>query len=115
MLSDVESILIHPDFHINEDNGTVHDLALLKLTNNLKFNDAIWPISSPIPNYSDHHILFSPELIFAGYGSEEIDTEEAKFFANTFKGNVLQILRTKQVNIIKKKVYPTLSACNKDP
>ena len=84
MLSDVESIVIHPDFYKDKDNSTVHDLALLKLTN--------------------------------GYGSEEIDTEEAKFFAKTFKGNDSQILRTKQVNIIKKiKVYLTLSACNKDP
>ena len=112
---DVELILIHPDFHKNENN-TVHDLALLKLSNDLEFNDAIQPISLPSPNYSDHHLLFSHDLIFAGYGSEEIDTEEAKTFAKTFKGDDLELLRTKNVNIMKKiEIYLTMSECNEDP
>ena len=112
---DVVSILIHPGFHKNEDNTTVHDLALLKLSNDLEFNDAIQPISLPSQNYSDHHILFSHDLIFAGYGHEEMDAEEAKTFAKTFKGDDSELLRTKHVNIMKKiEVYLTMSDCNED-
>ena len=73
----------------------------MKLSNDLEFNDAIQPISLPSPNYSDHHLLFSPDLIFVAYGSEEIDTEEAKMFAKNFKGDDSELLRTKHVNVMK--------------
>ena len=105
---DVESILIHPDFHKNENN-TVHDLALLKLSNDLEFNDAIQPISLPGQNCSDS------DLIFAGYGVEQMDAEEAKNFAKTFKGDDSEMLRTKHVNVMKKiEVYLTISDCYED-
>lgn len=58
----VKSILLHP----NWDN----DLALLKLSNDLEFNDAIQPISLPSLNYTKYDLLFE-ELIFAGYGSQK--------------------------------------------
>ena len=114
MNMDVESILIHPDFHMNEDNTTIHDLALLKLSNDLEFNDAIQPISLPSQNYSDSDLFFD-DLIFAGYGVEEMDAEEAKFFVKHFKGDDSELLRTKHVNVMKKiEVYLTMSDCNED-
>ena len=86
----VKSILIHPNYNYYRDN----DLALLKLSNDLEFNDAIQPISLPSPNYTKYDLLFE-ELIFAGYGSEEV--------------NII----AKKVNIMKKlEVDLTISTCN---
>ena len=90
----VKSILIHPNYTWNEYNiySKDNDLALLKLSNDLEFNDAIQPISLSSPNYTMYNLI-SEELIFGGYGSLEVDTEEE--------------------NIMKKlKVYLTMSACN---
>ena len=93
----VKSILIHPNYNYYRDN----DLALLKLSNDLEFNDAIQPISLPSPNYTKYDLLFE-ELIFAGYGSEKL-----------FQGDTSKKFRTKDVNIMKKlKVDLTMSTCN---
>ena len=113
----VKSILIHPDFHNNEkwsDNG--HDLALLKLSNYLKFNGAIQPISLPSSNYPKYN-LFSGDLIFAGYGSEEIDTKQAERIQDVaMKYKYILKTRTKDVNVMKQiKVYLTMSVCNRYP
>ena len=113
----VKSILIHPDFHNNDKwSENRHDLALLKLSNNLKFDDAIQPISLPSSNYHNYN-LFSGDLIFAGYGSEEINTKQAEriqYVAVKYK--YFMKTRTKDVNVMKKiKVYLTMTVCNSYP
>ena len=65
----VKSILTHPNFQFPKN-----DVALLKLSNNLEFNDAVQPIFLPSSNATKYDLLFE-ELIFAGYGSEKVDTE----------------------------------------
>ena len=85
----VKSILTHPNFQFPKN-----DVALLKLSNNLEFNDAVQPIFLPSSNATKYDLLFE-ELIFAGYGSEEVD------------------IRAKKVNIMKKlEVDLTISTCN---
>ena len=120
----VKSIVKHPNMYGNlYEYKTDRDLALLKLSNDLEFNDAIQPISLPSPSYSNHN-LFSNELIFAGYGCEEIDSEETK--KNNFYAKMLNHNRDasqyfnfikkmiKKVNNMKKiEVYLTMSECNR--
>ena len=85
----VKSILTHPNFQFPKN-----DVALLKLSNNLEFNDAVQPIFLPSSNATKYDLLFE-ELIFAGYGSEEIN------------------ITAKKVNIMKKlEVDLTMSTCN---
>jgi hypothetical protein len=118
----VKSIVKHPNLYGNlYEYKTDRDLALLKLSNDLEFNDAIQTISLPSTGYSDYN-LFSSELIFAGYGFEEIDTEEAKkinFYVEMLNHNRDADLnfikkRTKKVNNMKKiEVYLTMSEYNR--
>ena len=118
----VKSIVKHPNLYGNlYEYKTDSDLALLKLSNDLEFNDAIQPISLPSTSYSNYD-LFSSELIFAGYGCEEIDTEEAKkidFYVEMLNHNRDADFnfikkRTKKVNNMKKmEVYLTMSEYNR--
>ena len=114
----VKSIVKHPNLYGNlYEYKTYRDLALLKLSNDLEFNDAIQPISLPSTSYSSYN-LFSSELIFAGYGYEEIDTEETKkenFYVEMLNRNRDLIKkRTKKVNNMKKiEVNLTTSECNR--
>ena len=120
----VKSIVKHPNLYGNlYKYKTLRDLALLKLSNDLEFNDAIQPISLPSPNYSNYN-LFSSELIFAGYGFEEMYTEKTKkeiFYVEMLNHNrdASQYFnffqkRTKKVNNMKKiKVNLTMSECNR--
>ena len=104
----VKSILIHPNYGWKMGQW-YNDLALLKLSNDLEFNDAIQPISLPSLNYTKYDLLFE-ELIFAGYGSEKFNTEEGKLFQG---GDASKNFRTKAVNSMKKlKVDLTMSTCN---
>ena len=100
----VKSIVKHPNLYGNlYEYKTDRDLALLKLSNDLEFNDAIQPISLPSTNYSNYD-EFSSEVMFAGYGFEEIDKEEAKkinFYGDTLNHNYIKE-RTKKVNNMKK-------------
>ena len=75
------------------------------------------------PSYSNYD-LFSSELIFAGYGSEEIVAEETKkinfnvimsmLMSNQYFNFIKE--RTKKVNNMKKiEVYLTMSECNRYP
>ena len=119
----VKSIVKHPNLYGNlYEFKTDRDLALLKLSNDLEFNDAIQPISLPSRNYPNYN-LFSSELIFAGYGAEEIDgfTRVVVQFQKKVQGNASEYLkfiekRTKMVKNMKKiKVYLTMSKCNRYP
>ena len=119
----VKSIVKHPNLYGNSyEFKTDRDLALLKLSNDLEFNDAVQSISLPSPNYPNYH-LFSSELIFAGYGAEEIDsfTRVVVQFQKKIQGDASEYLkfiekRTKMVKNMKKiKVYLTMSKCNRYP
>ena len=100
----VKSIVKHPNLYGNlYEFKTDRDLALLKLSNDLEFNDAVQPISLPSTSYSNYD-EFSGEVMFAGYGFEEIDKEEAKkinFYGDTLNHNYIKE-RTKKVNNMKK-------------
>ena len=120
----VKSIVKHPNLYGNlYEYKTDRDLALLELSNDLEFNDAIQPISLPSTSYLKYN-LYASELIFAGYGSEEIGTEETKKIdyyvkmqnhnrdASQYFNFIKKI--TKKVNNMKKiEVYLTMSECNR--
>ena len=98
----VKSIVKHPNLYGNlYEYKTDSDLALLKLSNDLEFNDAIQTISLPSAASYSNYNLFSSELIFAGYGFEEIDTEESKNI--NFYVELLNHNRDADFNFIKKR------------
>jgi len=119
----VKSIVKHPNLYGNlYQYKTDSDLALLELSNDLEFNDAIQTISLPSAASYSNYNLFSSELIFAGYGFEEIDTEESKninFYVELLNHNRDADFnfikkRTKNVNNMKKiEVNLTMSECNR--
>ena len=97
----VKSIVKHPNLYGNlYEYKTDRDLALLKLSNDLEFNDAVQPISLPSTSYSNYDD-FSSEVMFAGYGFEEIDTKEAKKM--NFYVDMLNHNRDADFNSIKKR------------
>ena len=89
----VKSILIHPNYthverttnfttfeeydkHYKEANYTLdNDIALWRLSKDLKFNDKVQPIALPSANHSDTFLMES-ELLFAGWGKAENNINE---------------------------------------
>ena len=75
----IKTTLIHLDY-----NGQENDIALLKLSKNLIFNEFIQPIALPQPNYNERIWLNtkSTKYFIAGWGKAIRITNENDFYRN---------------------------------
>ena len=99
----VESVLVHPDWKkgisVHSQNG--NDIALLKLSRDITFDDAIQPIALPNENITDDIIQDTQgtKLMIAGWGLAMNLTEEA----NLLEGEGLN--SQSQMSSLLNKVY----------
>ena len=77
--NEIKSILIHPDYEDQEN-----DIALLKLSEELIFNEFVQPIALPYHNYNESFWLDTKNFKYfiAGWGKAIRITNENEFYQN---------------------------------
>lgn len=70
---EIEDLIVHEKYGRSRSGGTVHDIGLIKLKDEILFNDDVQPIKLPIKDSPDSKF----KAIFSGWGRLSVSIQKS--------------------------------------